>query len=126
MTRCGVDLLGFDQLVPGDGRLDAVAWSWAPGEPARGGCALIGADGRWSSSSCGQKRRAACRRADGSWTLTDRPLKAGDAANGCATSGAEFDVPRTGYDNESLKLVTRGTRVWLGLARTRDGWRPTA
>ena len=27
LVRCGVDLLGFDQLLPGDGRLDAAVWS---------------------------------------------------------------------------------------------------
>jgi hypothetical protein len=126
MTRCGVDLFGFDQLVPGDGRLDAVVWSWAQGEPARGSCASMGADGRWSSGACRQKHPAACRAADGSWTLTDHALKAADAARACTKSGAKFDVPRTGYDDESLRLVTGGTRVWLGISRTRDGWRANA
>ena len=32
MVRCGVDLFGFDQLVPGDDRLEALAWSLADGE----------------------------------------------------------------------------------------------
>src|SRR6185312_16004608 len=39
MTRCGVDLISMDQLQPGDERLAALVWSWAPGEPgAAGGC----------------------------------------------------------------------------------------
>ena len=29
-VRCGVDLLGFDQLLPTDGRLAALVWSFAP------------------------------------------------------------------------------------------------
>src|SRR3954469_13094106 len=36
MARCGVDLFGFDQLLPRDGRLDALVWSWAPDEPRAG------------------------------------------------------------------------------------------
>src|SRR3954469_8600450 len=41
MMRCGVDLVGLDQLLPHDGRLDALVWSWAPGEPsAATGCAV--------------------------------------------------------------------------------------
>jgi hypothetical protein len=115
MTRCGVDLLGFDQLQPGDGRNDAAVWSWAEGQPGRSSCAVIGGDGRWYSSPCKQKRPAACRQPDGGWTVTDKAVKASDAATACARNHAEFDVPRTGYDNESLKLVTHGKRVLLGL-----------
>src|SRR4051794_24476924 len=124
LSRCGVDLLGFDQLVPGDGRLDALAWSWAEGQPGSGTCASIGADGRWSSGGCRAKRPAVCRTADGAWLVTARLVKAGDAGRECGKSQAAFAVPHTGYDNESLKLVTAGTRAWIGLSRTRDGWRP--
>src|SRR3954452_23402313 len=54
MARCGVDLLGMDQLLPHDGRLDALVWSWAHDEPRAdaGDCAVLGADGRWSAASC--------------------------------------------------------------------------
>jgi hypothetical protein len=76
---------------------------------------VIGGDGRWYSSPCKQKRPAACRQPDGGWTVTDKAVKASDAATACARNHAEFDVPRTGYDNESLKLVTHGKRVLLGL-----------
>lgn len=49
MTDCGVNLFGFDQLLPEDGRIQASLWSWAPDEPraGAGACALQGADGRW-------------------------------------------------------------------------------
>ena len=59
MTRCGVDLFGFDQLLPGDGRLAALVWSWAPDEPARRGCAIQRADG-WRSVRCRSHRASAC------------------------------------------------------------------
>src|SRR3712207_7384477 len=41
MTDCGVNLFGFDQLLPSDGRIEATIWSWAKDEPRQpGGCAL--------------------------------------------------------------------------------------
>ena len=114
MTKCGVDLLGFDQLQPGDGRNDAAVWSWAQGQPASGDCTEMRGDGRWYSTGCKKRQPAACRRSDGSWLIT-KAVKARDAARACAVAGAEFDVPRTGYDNESMKLVALGKRVYLGL-----------
>jgi hypothetical protein len=42
MIRCGVDLFGFDQLLPDDGRLAALAWSWAQDEPVpHGGACTV-------------------------------------------------------------------------------------
>ena len=124
MTRCGVDLFGFDQLQPGDGRLDAAVWSWDDGQPRAGKCAVIGQDGRWSSARCGQTHQVACREADGSWLLTAQAVTGATAANACESVGATFDAPRTGYDNETLKAVTGGTVTWIGLARSRGHWRP--
>jgi hypothetical protein len=114
MTRCGVDLFGFDQLQPGDGRNDAAAWSWAQGQPGRGDCTEMRGDGRWYSLGCAQKRPAACRRADGSWVLSDK-VASKNAAAACAALGANFDAPRTGYDNETLKAAAGRQRVLLGL-----------
>ncbi len=55
MTDCGVNLFGFDQLLPEDGRIQASLWSWAPDEPraGAGACALQGADGRWVAHRAG-------------------------------------------------------------------------
>jgi len=41
MVRCGVNLFGFDQLLPGDGRIEASIWAWAKDKPDRadGDCA---------------------------------------------------------------------------------------
>jgi hypothetical protein len=47
--------------------------------------------------------------------VTATAVKRRDAADACAVNGGEFAVPRTGYDNESLALVTGGKRVLLGL-----------
>jgi hypothetical protein len=115
MTRCGVDLFGFDQLQPGDGRNEAAVWSWAQGQPGAGACTDMRGDGRWYSSGCRQKRPAACRRPEGSW-LVSAPVKPSGAARACAAEDAEFDVPRTGYDNEGLKAAAAGQRVLLRLS----------
>jgi hypothetical protein len=125
LVRCGVDLLGFDQLVPGDGRLDALVWSWAKNEPSGGSCALIGTGGRWRSSGCKRKLPAACRTSNGTWLLTERAVAAKNATAACAAAGGVFAVPRTGFENESLELVTHGSAAWLGYARTPGGWSPS-
>ena len=58
------------------------------------------------------------QKADGSWFVTDKAVTARNAADACAADGGEFDAPRTGYDNESLKLVTGGKRTLLLTAAT--------
>src|SRR3954453_6686588 len=99
MARCGVDLFGFDQLLPHDGRLDALVWSWAPDEPRAGGgdCAAQRPDGRWVADACRTPRPLACRSdADASWTV----------AMGTCPRGTRFAVPRTGYENSLLRVAS--------------------
>lgn len=115
MTRCGVDLLGFDQLQPGDGRADAAVWSWARDEPTASRCAEMRGDGRWYALGCRSKRPVACRRDDGSWVVTDRAVTAAKAARACAAEDAKPDLPRTGRDNELLRQAAAGRRVLLSV-----------
>jgi hypothetical protein len=123
MMRCGVDLLGFDQLVPDDGRLDALVWSWAKDEPAAGGdCAAMGADGRWSSGSCKRRLRPACRTSGGDWLVPKKKVTLKGAAGVCRDAGAAFAVPRTGYENQLLKRAAAGAAVRLGYVRADGGW----
>ena len=123
MVRCGVDLFGFDQLQPDDGRLQALVWSWAQGQPgSRGDCAVMGAGGRWSASSCKPRHRVACRAGDGSWTVPRASVPERGAAAVCADTGATFAVPRTGYENELLKAAAGGAAVWLGYVRSGASW----
>jgi hypothetical protein len=124
MVRCGVDLFGFDQLQPGDGRLDAAVWSWADDQPAGGSCAAIRSDGRWFSSGCKKTRPAACRNADGSWSVTN-PVTEADAAAECAAAGGRFTAPRTGYQNQLLKEAAAGRATWVGLEKTHRTWHAT-
>ena len=127
MTRCGVDLLGIDQLVPADGRLDALVWTFAPGEhdAAAGSCAVQrSSDGRWESTDCDGRLPAACRTSDGGWVVTG-PGPRVSAAGRCADLGATPAVPRTGLDAQRLLAVQAAagaSAVWLPLTSTGAGW----
>jgi hypothetical protein len=114
MTRCGVNLFGFDQILPDDGRIEASIWSWLKGQPdpAAGRCALQRANGRWLTAPCGARHLAACRTAAG-WTLTAHAVPYAGAASACRARGARFDLPRTGYDNALLRQAAGRSEVWL-------------
>jgi hypothetical protein len=121
MTRCGVNLFGFDQILPDDGRIDASIWSWAKGQPdsGRGRCAVQRSDGRWLTRPCGTRRAAACRTASG-WTLTSRPVSFSAADSACRRQGASFDLPRTGYENSQLHAVVGDGSAWVNYELTRS------
>jgi hypothetical protein len=114
MTDCGVNLFGFDQILPDDGRLAASVWSWAPGEPvaADGSCAAQDADGRWRTQDCAATLPAACSTAGGGWTLSAATDFA-DAAAACSGAGGTFDLPRTGYQNSVLRTAAGSQAVWV-------------
>jgi hypothetical protein len=119
MTACGVDLFGFDQLLPDDGRLAATLWSWAPGEPdlARGDCTVELAGGRWQSAACTgpEQHPAACRAADGTWRMSAAvPRPAAKAA--CGAAGGIFDVPRSGEQDTALRAAAGSATTWLNIA----------
>jgi hypothetical protein len=126
MARCGVDLTGLDQLLPFDGRLAALVWSWAPDEPAAAGdCAVQRLDARWEARDCGELHRAACRAPDGSWSLTADPVAAAAAPAACAASGTVHGVPRTGFEGQLLAQAAGAAgaaEVWLGHRRSGAGW----
>jgi hypothetical protein len=129
MSRCGVDLLGLDQLAPSDPRLEALVWSWAPGQPGKGRCAVQSAhpgtlSTQWRTASCAAARRPACRQG-ATWLLGAKPVaeKGGGAA--CKARHARFAVPRTGYEAQLLRQKMRAARVgqvWLGYVKRAGGW----
>jgi hypothetical protein len=129
LTRCGVDLVGLDQLVPSDPRLEALVWSWAPGQPGKGRCAVqtSGAGSlstRWRTLPCTDLRRPACRRGS-SWLLGAKPVAENRGRAECRKRHARFAVPRTGYEAQLLRQKIRGARVsqvWLGYVKQADGW----
>ena len=123
MMRCGVDLIGMDQLKPGDGRLDALVWSWAPGQPgATGDCALQQANARWQAADCTAQHRVACRAADGSWSVPAATVAEADAAAACQAAGATFAAPRTGYENQLARAAAGTDAVWLADVRSGGSW----
>jgi hypothetical protein len=130
MMRCGVDLTGLDQLLPDDGRLDALVWSWKQDEPnATGDCAIQNREtARWEATSCTSTARpAACLTPQGTWLTTTKAVPYKKAPAACEKQGASFAVPRTGYENQLLRAATPPTAVttWLGYRVTEERWRAT-
>jgi hypothetical protein len=117
MVRCGVDLIGFDQILPTDGRLKALAWSWAANEPSRAGdCAIQRADGRWIARRCTKRHQAACLRPDGSWAVTLVSVPASATTAACRQLSGKPATPRTGAENEALRRVAASSGaddVWV-------------
>jgi hypothetical protein len=127
MTRCGVNIIGFDQLTPEDPRLTALVWSWAPNEPRAdaGACAYQGSDGRFHAGDCQGARRVACQAANGAWTLSTPAVAWPNAARACP-QGTTFAVPRNGFRNAQLVAAkgTGGASVWLAYHRVAGTWAP--
>ena len=130
MVRCGVNIIGMDELRPYDGRLAALVWSWAVNQPqASGGCALQGTDGRFAAADCGQQHPAACQAGNGTWAVTSVAVSWGDAAGECAAEfGSVFAVPANGYRNDLLLRARHSevSGVWLNYAKVGGQWAPWA
>lgn len=109
MVRCGVDLFGFDQLLPTDGRLAALVWSWAP-HPRK--CALHEDDGSWSPARCRTRRPFACHTERG-WLITKAAGLQRRGRSVCRRGGGRFVLPRTGRQNALLAAAPRRVRPWL-------------
>ncbi|MCA1712359.1 MAG: hypothetical protein LC789_12250 [Actinobacteria bacterium] len=120
LARCAVDITGFDQLLPGDGRLAGSLWSWAPGEPAASGDCAVQRDGRFSASPCSGRHAVACRAADGTWSVG--PL-APHARLVCPTGVPA--TPRYGYEAAQLAAAAGPQAVWLPYERTGTTWTAT-
>jgi hypothetical protein len=127
MVRCGVNIIGFDQLEPFDGRLLALVWSWADGEPADGAtCAIQGADGRFRGASCAERHPVACFDSDGGWHVTRHMAGVSRGARLCRQEfpGSTFSVPRNALADRALVAARDGGSVWLDYIRVGSTWRP--
>jgi hypothetical protein len=116
MTRCGVNLFGFDQLLPDDGRIAASIWSWDKDKPdvRDGRCAVQRPSSRWITRPCALRRQAACRIA-GALKITRDSFTHAGAREACRQRGGALGLPRTGYENSLLRAAARpGSEVWLG------------
>lgn len=127
LMRCGMNMPSLDFLTPSDGRLEAMVWSWAPGEPAADAgtndCAWQDATGRLVAGDCSVRRRHACvSDADpADWRITNGATAAGVV--GCP-AGTHFSVPASGYFNEKLKEAKAAAgvaEVWVNYRRAGAG-----
>ncbi len=149
MTRCGVNMIGFDNLVPFDERMGNLVWSWRTDEPSSyddGVCASHGIDGRFHASDCSvtqeivkikRRGRPAKKKAvdvftaqpfacfDGTdWAVTSTADRFSNGQSVCQAEGlGSFSVPWNGYENERLKAV-RGDagEVWLNYKAAGGRW----
>lgn len=127
MARCGVNLIGFDQLTPEDPRLAAVVWSWARNEPANTSpaCAASGPDTKFHAHDCTDRRAVACSNGT-AWRIA-APARFVDGAAICARTypGFRFATPHNGFENARLRTAAGRLDVWVNYADTtgRGDWR---
>lgn len=122
MVACGVDLFGFDQILPFDGRLEAAVWTWAGAAAAaeKGECAiqfLDEAGPRWDGRKCGELHRPACVAADRNWLVLAERTDHRGAADACRAAGLTLGTPRTGRENEQLRAAAGSATTWIGYTR---------
>ena len=128
LVRCGVNLVGFDQLHPGDDRLPGLVWSWRTGEPAVDAtdrCAALDDEGRFFADACTTARPVACRTASGTWAVATDPVAWAEADVACQAAGhAGAGVPSDGWDDSRLRLAADAAgaaEVWLAYAQDATG-----
>jgi hypothetical protein len=127
MVQCGVNIIGFDQLEPFDGRLEAMVWSWAKGEPAAaGGCAVQGDDTRFRAVGCDARRHFACVDHDLRWAVTAAAGVWRDGFAACKDEfpGSSYGVPPNGFRNVQLAAARPNgvDQVWLDYRQYGGTW----
>jgi hypothetical protein len=130
MVQCGVNIVGFDQLTPDDGRLSAFVWSWAQNEPAAGAgdCAYQGGDGRFHAGACKDKRHFACVDSAGGWHVTAAAAKWDKSGKLCGSEfpGSRFAAPANGLRNQLIveAKASPADQVWVNYANVNGAWTP--
>ena len=120
LQQCAVDITGFDQLLPGDARLTSSVWSWAPHQPAAGGCAVQQGDG-WHTAPCNARHAFACRTTRG-WSVDTRAATA-SARGRC--KGGQVGTPRYGWEAVQLRAAmarAHVTAAWISLTSSGTRW----
>jgi hypothetical protein len=129
LMRCGLNMPSLDLLTPSDGRLEAMVWSWASGEPVADAgpndCAYHDANGRLKAGDCAAERPLACvslgpgHAGPSVWTFSAPVMWGGtDCPDGA------FSAPGNGYFNEKLKEAKAAAgiaEVWVNYRRVADG-----
>lgn len=128
MARCNINMPSLDHLLPFDGRMQALIWSWDVGEPAQsegplravhnanGHFQAVAADNAPALKACADPQQAV--------VLDDAlNLARWRIADSC-TAPYLWATPRHGLDNEILKQVKQSSgveRVSLSLRRAAQG-----
>lgn len=116
LVDCGVNLVGFDQYSPNDGRIAATVWSWAVNQPAEHGCGYQGGDTHFRVASCSSAKPYGCVTNSYTWHTT---AKAGPSSGGAAECAKEFRgssyaTPVNGLENSRLaKSKGHTANVWV-------------
>jgi hypothetical protein len=127
MVRCGVNLTGWDQLTPTDGRLKAFLWSWSRhGMQRAGRCAFQAANGRFRAGRCAVPRHYACVDGHLDWHVTAARGPGRDGRHVCSAEfpGSRFGVPPNGYRNWQLRHAKArpADTVWLRYRKSSGHW----
>ena len=137
MAKCNINMPSLDHVLPFDGRLQALVWSWDENQPAAGGCGISNANGRFESRGCNEAQSlpVACQDKKAPLVVngeynSERWGIAPDrqsCANLATRSGQqfEFSVPTNGIDNELLnaaKLTAGANEVRLHYRAQRGIW----
>ena len=150
MARCGVDLIGLDQVTgTSDPRLVGLVWSWQVNRPlARANderdCAVqrreVEVDpafafpgssepptrAAWFDQICSRLHAAACRTAAGEWVILPKRRSRPGARRACHRRSLVLGTPRTGYETQLLDVALEAAsarQAWIGAKRKPDGWR---
>ncbi len=107
MARCNINMPSLDHLVPFDGRLQALIWSWDVGEPVSSDAAqraLHNADGHFAAVPADQAPMLKACADPQQAVVVDNALNIGRwrVADPCE-SPYVWSTPRDGLDNEALK-----------------------
>lgn len=131
MVACGVNIIGFDQLMPDDGKLESMVWSWReiPSATSTDECAAQDAAGRFVGRGCELDRHYACVSPAGEWAVTAASGPWDDAAAACAAEfpGSSFSVPVNGLRNDLLLAAHQVATIedaWVDYRRIDGVWTP--
>ncbi|CAK6982038.1 macrophage mannose receptor 1-like, partial [Scomber scombrus] len=102
--------------------------NWAKGEPSNYGsgqyCTEMSDTGEWNDLPCALTRQAVCssvRGSDVTFILILRPMSWTEAQSYCRANYTDLATVRNEAENQEVKNLTDGEKVWIGLFR--DSWK---
>ncbi|CAK6982039.1 macrophage mannose receptor 1-like, partial [Scomber scombrus] len=100
--------------------------NWAKGEPSNYGsgqyCTEMSDTGEWNDLPCALTRQAVCSSVrDVTFILILRPMSWTEAQSYCRANYTDLATVRNEAENQEVKNLTDGEKVWIGLFR--DSWK---